>query len=128
MPCSLNILFVIRSTLGSLTPGRVWWTRLFFYDQLNTFFCGTGGDAALAAETTIAMRLEECFQTLRNGLMVVVIDLQEGDDPQVIFETLNARGEPLLPADLLKNYIFLRASKIRPKEHRGALRKVSGSD
>jgi hypothetical protein len=43
--------------------------------------------------------------------MVVVIDLQPGDDPQVIFETLNARGEPLLPADLLRNYIFLRATR-----------------
>ena len=31
--------------------------------------------------------------------------------PQVIFETLNARGEPLLPADLLRNYIFLRAGR-----------------
>jgi hypothetical protein len=61
------------------------------------------------------MRLEECFHTLRNALMVVVIDLQEGDDPQVIFETLNARGEPLLPADLLKNYIFLRAARSDPK-------------
>ena len=43
--------------------------------------------------------------------MVVVIDLQKDDDPQVIFETLNARGEPLLPADLLRNYIFFRANR-----------------
>ena len=43
--------------------------------------------------------------------MVVVIDLQRDDDPQVIFETLNARGEPLLPADLLRNYIFFRANR-----------------
>jgi hypothetical protein len=34
---------------------------------------------------------------------VVEIDLEAGDDAQVIFETLNARGEPLLPADLLRN-------------------------
>jgi uncharacterized protein with ParB-like and HNH nuclease domain len=88
---------------------------LFYYNQLETFFCGESGEVPLAAETTIAMRLEECFQTLRNALMVVVIDLQEGDDPQVIFETLNARGEPLLPADLLKNYIFLRATRSDPK-------------
>jgi len=33
----------------------------------------------------------------------------------VIFETLNARGEPLLPADLLRNYIFLRAARSEPK-------------
>ncbi|WP_287182521.1 DUF262 domain-containing protein [Mesorhizobium sp.] len=56
-------------------------------------------------------RLEECFRTLKNALMVVIIDLQTSDDPQVIFETLNARGEPLLPADLLRNYIFLRATR-----------------
>ena len=43
--------------------------------------------------------------------MVVVIDLQKDDDPQVIFESLNARGEPLLPADLLRNYIFFRATR-----------------
>ena len=54
-------------------------------------------------------RLEECFQALKNSLQVVAIDLDKGDDAQVIFETLNARGEPLLPADLLRNYIFLHA-------------------
>jgi hypothetical protein len=40
-----------------------------------------------------------------------VIDLDREDDAQVIFETLNARGEPLLPADLLRNFIFLRAAR-----------------
>ncbi len=42
---------------------------------------------------------------------MVEIDLEQGDDAQVIFETLNARGEPLLPADLLRNFIFLRAAR-----------------
>lgn len=42
---------------------------------------------------------------------MVAIDLEKDDDAQVIFETLNARGEPLLPADLLRNYIFLRAAR-----------------
>ena len=28
------------------------------------------------------------------------------DNAQVIFETLNARGTPLLPSDLVKNYLF----------------------
>jgi hypothetical protein len=41
----------------------------------------------------------------------VAIDLDQDDDAQVIFETLNARGAPLLPADLLRNYIFLRAAR-----------------
>jgi hypothetical protein len=89
---------------------------LFFYERLAEFFLGDNGEPPLAAAEPMAARLEECFQTLRNALMVVIIDLQEGDDPQVIFETLNARGEPLLPADLLKNYIFLRAARSDPKK------------
>jgi uncharacterized protein with ParB-like and HNH nuclease domain len=84
---------------------------LFFFQQLRLFFVGAENESPLAAEVAIGTRLDECFQTLRSALMVVVIDLQRGDDPQVIFETLNARGEPLLPADLLRNYIFFRANR-----------------
>lgn len=84
---------------------------LFFFNRLLLFFLGEDGEAALKAELPIATRVDECFQTLRSALMVVVIDLQKDDDPQVIFETLNARGEPLLPADLLRNYIFFRANR-----------------
>jgi hypothetical protein len=84
---------------------------LFFFDRLKEFFLGEDNLEPLAAEIPLCHRADECFQTLRSALMVVVIDLQKDDDPQVIFETLNARGEPLLPADLLRNYIFLRASR-----------------
>jgi uncharacterized protein with ParB-like and HNH nuclease domain len=84
---------------------------LFFYAQLEEFFLGTEAEPPCAAETPIAARLEECFQALKGALQVVVIDLEQDDDAQVIFETLNARGEPLLPADLLRNFIFLRASR-----------------
>jgi serine/threonine protein kinase len=42
-------------------------------------------------------------------LRLVTIDLDADDDAQVIFETLNSRGADLLPADLIKNYLFRRA-------------------
>lgn len=84
---------------------------LFFYDQIMEFFLGANGEVPLAAEFPLAGRLEECFQALKNALQVVAIDLEHDDDAQVIFETLNARGEPLLPADLLRNFIFLRAAR-----------------
>jgi uncharacterized protein with ParB-like and HNH nuclease domain len=84
---------------------------LFFHDQISGFFLGTNGEKPLAAQFSLAERLEECFQALKNALQVVAIDLEQDDDAQVIFETLNARGEPLLPADLLRNYIFLRAAR-----------------
>lgn len=85
---------------------------LFYMDQLAEFFVGTEDEPPPLADQPIAARLDECFQALKNALQVVIIDLEHGDDAQVIFETLNARGEPLLPADLLRNYIFLRAARM----------------
>lgn len=84
---------------------------LFFYEQVEEFFIGTKAEPPLAAIVPLGQRVDECFQALKNGLQVVEIDLEQGDDAQVIFETLNARGEPLLPADLLRNFIFLRAAR-----------------
>jgi hypothetical protein len=52
--------------------------------------------------------LDALYETLRNKLRLVVIDLDNDDDAQVIFETLNARGTPLLPSDLVKNLLFHR--------------------
>jgi len=54
-------------------------------------------------------RLETLFEALKEGLAVVSIELEGGDDPQTIFETLNSRGVALSAADLLRNYIFQRA-------------------
>lgn len=55
------------------------------------------------------VRLDAIWQALVEEFKVVEIILEEGDDAQVIFETLNERGEPLLAADLVRNNIFHRA-------------------
>lgn len=90
---------------------------LYFYDELRAFFEGTDDEPPLCAEVELAARIDEAFQALKSALQVVAIDLDGEDDAQVIFETLNARGAPLLPADLLRNYIFLRAArKNEPQE------------
>ncbi len=39
-------------------------------------------------------------------LEMVVIDIDPNDDSNVIFETLNARGTPLLASDLIKNLVL----------------------
>ena len=46
---------------------------------------------------------------LARMIQLVVIDLDSDAEPQVIFETLNARGTPLLQADLVRNYMILKA-------------------
>ncbi len=80
----------------------------FFYKVLKDFFTS---DEKIDPDSPIEVRLDKCLLTLKNALQVVVIDLDSEDDPQVIFETLNARGQPLLPADLIRNYVFLRARR-----------------
>ena len=54
-------------------------------------------------------RVDALLSAIREHLRMVVIDLDRDDDPQLIFETLNARGTPLLPSDLVKNFVFHRA-------------------
>jgi hypothetical protein len=62
-------------------------------------------------EGGVAARIETLRVTLCDLLKVVSITLEPGDNAQVIFETLNARGTPLLALDLVKNSIFHEASK-----------------
>ncbi len=51
--------------------------------------------AALALESAVSQ-----------SLVLVVIDLGETDNAHVIFETLNARGTPLLQSDMVKNKVL----------------------
>lgn len=58
---------------------------------------------------------DDYFDALRDTvyehLLFVVIELQPGDNPQGIFESLNAQGERLLAIDLAKNHVFRRAKR-----------------
>lgn len=53
-----------------------------------------------------AARIAGLYSAIRDNVRLVIIDLDEKDDAQVIFETLNARGTPLLSADLVKNSLL----------------------
>lgn len=70
----------------------------------------TIGDETDTGEA-IQARLEAMLTALLNRMKLVVITLGEDDDAQVIFETLNSKGEPLLAMDLVRNNIFYRAEK-----------------
>ena len=49
------------------------------------------------------------FRSIKNDFGFVQILLDPHDEPEKIFESLNARGKPLLHFDLLRNNLFLRA-------------------
>jgi len=74
----------------------------FFYQNIAGWF-------NVDDEKIILRKLDALQNALYRGLMLVVIDLDEKDDPQTIFETLNARGTPLLASDLVKNYLLYQA-------------------
>jgi hypothetical protein len=76
----------------------------FFQLQMRQWLeQGTNDAASKAGALVIA---------LLGLLQMVVIDLDPTDDPNIIFETLNARGTPLLASDLIKNAILHRASSV----------------
>jgi hypothetical protein len=57
-------------------------------------------------------RIPLLLSTLTDYLQLIELRLSTEDDAQVIFESLNARGEKLTPADLVRNFVFLEATRV----------------
>ena len=62
-------------------------------------------------------RIDALEITIRNLLEMVVIDLGQNDNAHLIFETLNARGTPLLESDKVKNMMLFEAGKAGIDDH-----------
>jgi uncharacterized protein with ParB-like and HNH nuclease domain len=76
---------------------------LFFYEKLESLII----EYSLPLESIISQMLI----TIKRYFQFVEIDLDQNDDPQMIFETMNGRGVSLTQTDLIRNYIFMRADK-----------------
>ncbi|HEX4159742.1 MAG TPA: DUF262 domain-containing protein [Rhizomicrobium sp.] len=78
---------------------------LYFSEVIDTWLA----EDQSAVDTRIAV----LYSAIRDNVRLVIIDLDDKDDAQLIFETLNARGTPLLSADLVKNSLLseLQAEK-----------------
>jgi len=85
----------------------------YFYGKIAALVEG-GREAPASSEPRAPKdrsdHLYALLHAFKTSLQMVVIELEDRDDPQVIFETLNARGQPLLPSDLIRNTVFLQAS------------------
>ncbi len=80
-------------------PLRAWW---YFREEAETFVATQAGDDPSLPLVALSRAVLEDFR-------VIVITLDETDDAQVIFETLNSGGEPLAAMDLVRNDVFHRA-------------------
>ena len=59
-----------------------------------------------------AVRADALEEALTEHLQIAVINLDQNEKPHIIFETLNARGEPLKQSDLVKNTVMYEANVI----------------
>ena len=109
---SFDRVEAIRSEDASGNPVRPRMAEayLFFAESIRRFLDGEEMPEVLEGYA-VEERSEALQIALRDQLLCVVIELEDGDDPQIIFETLNARGQPLLPSDLIRNLIFLEATR-----------------
>lgn len=67
----------------------------FFYDKI----------------THAGLTLDELFETIKK-LEVINIRLDEDDDPQLIFESLNSTGLDLSEADKIRNYLLMSLAPV----------------
>ena len=82
---------------------RAYW---YFFMSIGEFIddrAELGEDASTVLDALITEFL--------SGFQIVVIQLDENDDAQEIFASLNSLGKPLSPFDLIRNDVFHRARK-----------------
>jgi hypothetical protein len=90
---------------------------LYFYRVIGEYVSGQIPNIPETIEEietppgTIVQRKKALIDALTLNFEIVVIELEEKDDPQTIFQTLNYLGEPLLPSDLIRNFVFLEAMR-----------------
>lgn len=73
-----------------------------FAEWAKTWIEGNGGADAV----------EALVMAVLTDLKVVLIQLEKGDDAQVIFETLNGRGAELHATDLIRNHLFMSVDSV----------------
>jgi hypothetical protein len=90
---------------------RILAAHQFFSEEARTWLTGAPDSDGVAPPGTEEQRAEALCATLQDGLYLVAINLTGHDDSQLIFETLNDRGTPLLKADLIKNWVFQQGER-----------------
>jgi hypothetical protein len=87
--------------LTKLRPSqkRLWQAYEYFYQQLKEKIKTQSGE-------DLASFIDE---EISNALIFTTINVSDDLNAYKVFETLNARGVKLSPADLLKNYLFSKA-------------------
>ncbi len=98
--------FFRKGTINANIAPRLLAGLYFFYEAVQIFIDAPEGDGWQS-------RLSSVTEAVLDHFSIVVISIDEKDDAQTIFATLNARGKPLSPMDLIRNDIFQRAESTK---------------
>lgn len=79
---------------------------IFFHARAHAYAHADDSEADEVSARYAALR-----ESIAGLMQLVTITLEPSDPAQVIFETLNARGTPLLAMDLVKNALFAEADQ-----------------
>lgn len=96
--------FELKSKLGiplnksNVHLNKIAQAYLFFYNKIN--------DWLESGHLPIETKLRGLLGAVLGKVTMVIIEIDEKDNPQAIFETLNDRGTRLLAADLIKNHLL----------------------
>jgi uncharacterized protein with ParB-like and HNH nuclease domain len=79
-------------------PGSVYDAYRFFTKNINDLF----------ADASRELDIERFQTVIKNKVELVHVSLGEKDNPSLIYESLNYKGQPLSQADLIRNYFFMQ--------------------
>ena len=91
--------------MSPMADHRITEAHTFFQAEVRRWIVD-GGDVDEPPIADQDARVAALADVLQSRLYLVAINLGLNDDDQLIFETLNDRGTPLLAADLIKNWVF----------------------
>ena len=99
-----GFLAAMRDELSESRPARA--VRFFQAEIASWLDIGIADDPFDDHDYTPAQRMEALITAVLKFVKIVKIDLEPNDNAQLIFETLNGRGERLTDADLIRNALF----------------------
>ncbi len=89
-----------RDTLAALVDGG----KLPSQDDISTYL--TDNLAFFESHMTTQRAVDEIWAGLQR-LYTIAAQLEGDDQPQLVFESLNSKGMPLRPSDLIRNLLFV---------------------
>ena len=101
-----NDSFYKNGRLKTGSAARLLAAYWYFLETIREFIADPGTD-----EPASEARLKAILSGFLAGFRVVVIQLDDKDDAQEIFASLNGLGKPLTAIDLIRNDVFYRARR-----------------